>query len=50
LTFDFEWAELPDDIAHRRHQAWQRWEIIDHQLHDPARPPAPDEIEPATLS
>jgi hypothetical protein len=21
LTFDFEWAELPDDIAHRKQQA-----------------------------
>ena len=43
LTFDFEWAELPDDIAHRKHQAWQEWEATDHQLQDPTHPPAPDE-------
>ena len=43
MTFDFEWAELPDDIAHRKQQAWQQWETTDHQLHDPTHPPAPDE-------
>lgn len=43
MTFDFEWAELPDDIAHAKHQAWQQWETIDHQLHDPSHPPAPEE-------
>jgi hypothetical protein len=35
LTFDFEWAELPDDIAQRKQQAWQEWEAADQQLHDP---------------
>jgi hypothetical protein len=43
LTFDFEWAELPDDIAHRKHQAWQEWEATDQRLQDPTHPPAPDE-------
>jgi hypothetical protein len=45
LTFDFEWDELPDDIAHRKQDAWQQWEAIDHQLHDPTHPPAPDEVD-----
>jgi hypothetical protein len=45
LTFDFEWAELPDDIAQAKHQAWQQWEHLDHQLHDPTHPPAPDEVD-----
>jgi hypothetical protein len=45
LTFDFEWAELPDDIAHRKQDAWQQWELLDHQLHDPAHPPAPEDVE-----
>jgi hypothetical protein len=45
LTFDFEWAELPDDIAHRKHDAWQQWEAIDHQLQDPTHPPAPEEVD-----
>ena len=44
MTFDFEWAELPDDIAHRKHDAWQQWEHIDQQLQDPSHPPAPDEV------
>jgi hypothetical protein len=35
LTFDFEWAELPDHIARRKQQAWQEWEAADQQLHDP---------------
>jgi hypothetical protein len=39
LTFDFEWAELPDDIAHRKQQAWQEWEATDPQLHDDPLPP-----------
>jgi hypothetical protein len=43
LTFDFEWAELPDDIAQRKQQAWQEWEATDARLHDPIDPPAPDE-------
>ena len=43
LTFDFEWAELPDDIAQRKQQAWQEWEATDARLHDPTDPPAPDE-------
>jgi hypothetical protein len=43
LTFDFEWAELPDDIAHRKHQAWQEWEATDERLQDPTHPTAPDE-------
>jgi hypothetical protein len=43
LTFDFEWAELPDDIAHRKQQAWQEWEATDQRLHDPTHPPAPEE-------
>jgi hypothetical protein len=43
LTYDFEWAELPDDIAHRKQQAWQEWEAIDAQLHDPTQPLDPDE-------
>jgi hypothetical protein len=38
LTFDFEWAELPDDIAQAKQQAWQQWEQLDHQLHDPTHP------------
>jgi hypothetical protein len=38
LTYDFEWAELPDDIAHRKQQAWLEWEAADTQLHDPAHP------------
>jgi hypothetical protein len=45
LTFDFEWAELPDDIAHRKHDAWQQWELIDNQLHDPAQSLGPEEVE-----
>jgi hypothetical protein len=44
LTFDFEWAELPDDIAHRKQDAWQQWEAIDQQLHDPSHPTAPEEL------
>ena len=43
MTFDFEWAELPDDIAHRKQQAWQEWEATDTQLHDPDHPLPPDE-------
>ena len=43
LTFDFEWAELPDDIARRKHQAWQEWEATDQRLQDPTHPPTPDE-------
>ena len=45
MTYDFEWAELPDDIADRKHQAWQQWETIDHQLHDPTHPLPPDEVD-----
>ncbi len=45
MTYDFEWAELPDDIAERKHQAWEQWETIGHQLHDPAHPPAPEEVD-----
>jgi hypothetical protein len=45
LTFDFEWAELPDDITQRKQDAWQQWEAIDYQLHGPADPPAPQEAE-----
>jgi hypothetical protein len=45
LTFDFEWAELPDDIAHRKEDAWQQWERLDHQLHDSDHPPAPEDVE-----
>jgi hypothetical protein len=43
LTYDFEWAELPDDIAHRKQQAWQQWETTDHLLHDPTQPLDPEE-------
>jgi hypothetical protein len=43
LTFDFEWAELPDNIAHRKQQAWQEWEATDARLHDPTHPLAPEE-------
>jgi hypothetical protein len=43
LTFDFEWAELPDDIAHRKQQAWQQWEDLDTRLQDSAHPLAPEE-------
>jgi hypothetical protein len=45
LTYDFEWAELPDDIADRKHQAWQQWETIDHQLHDPTHPLPPEKVD-----
>jgi hypothetical protein len=45
LTFDFEWAELPDDLAQAKHRAWQQWERLDHQLHDPAHPTAPEDVE-----
>jgi len=45
LTFDFEWAELPDDIAQAKQQAWQQWEAIDTRLHDPVQLPAPEEAE-----
>jgi hypothetical protein len=45
LTFDFEWAELPDDIAHRKQDAWEQWEHLDQQLHDPAYPSASEEVE-----
>jgi hypothetical protein len=45
VTFDFEWAELPDDIAQRKHQAWMEWERLDQQLHDPTHPPARDDVE-----
>ncbi len=43
MTFDLEWAELPDDIAHRKQQAWQEWDAIDTQLQDPAHPLGPEE-------
>jgi len=43
LTFDFEWAELPDDIAWRKQQAWEEWEDLDARLHDPTHPLVPDE-------
>jgi hypothetical protein len=43
LTFDFEWAELPEDIARRKHQAWQEWEATDQRLQEPTHPPTPDE-------
>jgi hypothetical protein len=43
LTYDFEWAELPDDVAHRKQQAWQEWEATDVQLHDPDHPLEPEE-------
>jgi hypothetical protein len=45
LTYDFEWAELPDDIADRKHRAWQQWEAIDHQLHNSTHPPQPEEVD-----
>ena len=45
MTFDFEWAELPDDIAQAKHQAWQQWETIDDQLHHPTHPPQPDDVD-----
>jgi hypothetical protein len=45
LTYDFEWAELPDDIADRKHRAWEQWETIDHQLHDPTHRPAPEDAD-----
>jgi hypothetical protein len=44
LTFDFEWDELPDDIAHRKQDAWQQWETIDDQLHDPTQPLDPQDV------
>jgi len=44
LTFDFEWDQLPDDLAQRKQQAWQAWEAIDQQLHDPDHPLPPDEL------
>jgi hypothetical protein len=44
LTFDFEWAELPDDIAHRKQQAWQQWEDLDARLQDPTHP-LPSEMQ-----
>jgi hypothetical protein len=47
LTFDFEWAELPDDIAHRKQHAWQQWERLDHQLLDPPTRPRPARRAPA---
>ena len=43
MTYDFEWAELPDDIAHRKQQAWQEWQATDAQLHDPDHPLVPEE-------
>jgi hypothetical protein len=43
LTYDFEWAELPDDLAHRKQQAWQEWEATDAQLQDPTHPLEPEE-------
>jgi hypothetical protein len=43
LTFDFEWAELPDDIAHRKQQAWLEWETTYIRLHDPDHPLDPEE-------
>jgi hypothetical protein len=43
LTYDFEWAELPDDIAHRKQQAWQEWEATDAQVQDSAHPLASEE-------
>lgn len=45
MTFDFEWAELPDDIAQRKQQAWQEWEATDQLLHDPDRPLPPEETD-----
>jgi hypothetical protein len=45
LTYDFEWAELPDDIAQAKHQAWQQWEQLDHQLHDPTHPLGSEEAD-----
>jgi hypothetical protein len=45
LTYDFEWAELPDDIADRKRQAWEQWESIDHQLHGPTHPPDPEDVD-----
>jgi hypothetical protein len=45
LTYDFEWAELPDDIAQRKQQAWQEWEATDPHLHDPAHPFPPEEAD-----
>jgi hypothetical protein len=44
VTFDFEWAELPDDIARRKQQAWQEWEAIDQQLHDPTHSVPAEEL------
>jgi hypothetical protein len=35
LTFDFEWTELPDAIAHRKQQAWQEWEATDARRRPP---------------
>jgi len=43
LTYDFEWAELPNDIAQRKQQAWHEWEATDTQLQDPTHPRGPDE-------
>jgi hypothetical protein len=43
LTYDFEWAELPDDVADRKQHAWQEWEATDAELHDPTHPLEPDE-------
>ena len=46
MTFDFEWAELPDDIAQRKQQAWQEWEATDSHLHgDPVPPEETDDRE-----
>jgi hypothetical protein len=49
LTFDFEWDELPDDIAHAKQQAWEQWETLDRQLHDPSHPPDPEDIDELEL-
>jgi hypothetical protein len=44
LTFDVEWAELPDDIAQPKQQAWQEWEDTNAQLDDPTQPLPPQEL------
>jgi hypothetical protein len=44
LTFDFEWAELPSDLAQAKQHAWQEWQATDQQLHDPTRALPPDQL------
>ena len=45
MTYDFEWAELPDDIAQAKRRPGSNGNSLDHQLHDPTHPLGSEEAD-----